>query len=252
MQAYTKSKRIKSTRATLAAAALIASVFAAFPAAAADTPSKHLRGTITQVNDDSFSMKTTDGKMREVAIGSSTGYAGVVKSSLDQVKQGTFIGTANVKRDGNAQALEVVVFPESMKGTGLGDYPWDLSPSQVRGGSSDSGSGMQGGSDMTNGTVKSTDQVGSGFSMGGGGGSDMTNGTVTQASGSSQMSVKVDYGDGSKTIQIPSDVPVVAVQKGSKSDLKSGAHVFVVGPQGSDPFQAGKVMVGIDGTVPPM
>jgi hypothetical protein len=92
---------------------------------------------------------------------------------------------------------------------------------------------------MTNGTVKSS-------------GSSMTNGTVKQSSNSSGMTLKVNYGKGSKTIHVPGNVPVVALQKGSKSDLKKGAAVFVAGPQGSHPFQAKEIIVGLHGAKPPM
>ena len=42
---------------------------------------------------------------------------------------GFVIGTAAVPRsDGKLTALEVVVFPEAMRGTGEGHYGWDLAP----------------------------------------------------------------------------------------------------------------------------
>jgi len=66
------------------------------------------------------------------------------------------------------------------------------------------------------------------------------------------MKIKVDYGDGSKMITVPKDVPVVGVQKASMSDVKKGEHVFVAGSRGSNPFEAKMVLVGIDGTIPPM
>ncbi len=57
----------------------------------------------------------------------STRISGVVPSSFAQIKAGTFVGIANVPGTGGASsALEVVVFPDAMKGAGLGDYPWDL------------------------------------------------------------------------------------------------------------------------------
>lgn len=239
---------------SLAIAALAVTVSSALmttSALAADSAKTvHLRGTISQVSDAGFTVKTEDGSAREVALASDTRIAGVVPGSLDQVKEGTFIGTANVEDGKGNKALEVVVFPDSMKGTGLGDYAWDLSPSDVKGGDS-SHMSMNSGSSMTNGTVKKPEQTeaDSGFSMGG---STMTNGTVTDSNSGDTMSVNVDYGDGSKTIDIPKDVPVVKVQKGSKSDIKQGEHVFVAGPEGSKPFDAKIVIVGIDGTVPPM
>ncbi|GAB3686048.1 metal ABC transporter permease [Salinisphaera aquimarina] len=242
--------------ALVAAALVVSGTLVATTAFAADssdnkTKTVHLRGTITKISDSGFTMKTDHGATREIAVASSTKIAGVVPSSLDEVKEGTFIGTANVEDGSGNKALEVVVFPDSMKGTGLGDYAWDLSPSQVKtGGSSEMSMGS--GSSMTNGTVEKADskKADSGFSMGSG--STMTNGTVTESKSGDTMSVKLDYGDGSKMVDIPKDVPVVALQKGSKSDFEKGAHVFIAGPEGSQPFEAKLVMVGIDGTVPPM
>lgn len=231
---------------------LVLAIFAAAPAMAADSAGKmaHVRGEITAVSDSGFTLRTKDGKTRQVAIDDSTKFAGVVPSSLDEIEKGTFIGTANVEGDDGHRALEVVVFPDAMKGTGLGDYPWDLAPSKAQGSAS---ADAQGGdaSSMTNGTVtqESGAKTSDSFTMGG---STMTNGTVTESSDGDTMAVKVDYGDGSKRITIPKDVPVVALQKGSQSDIKTGAHVFLIGPAGSEPFAAKRVMVGIDGTVPPM
>lgn len=251
-------KQSKLRQSVLLAAALVASatlvVSTASAADNADDQAKtvHLRGMITQVGDRGFTMKTDDGEMREIAVATGTKIAGVVPSSLDQVEQGTFIGAANVADGSGNRALEVVVFPDSMKGTGLGDYPWDLSPSEVKtDGSTDLSMGS--GSSMTNGTVEKTGASSAEPELGmGGGGSSMTNGTVTESSSGDTMSVTVDYGDGSKTIEIPGDVPVVALQAGSESDFQQGAHVFVAGPKRSQPFDAKLVMVGIDGTVPPM
>ena len=36
--------------------------------------------------------------------------------------------TAMPKADGSQSALEVHIFPEAMRGTGEGHYPWDLQP----------------------------------------------------------------------------------------------------------------------------
>ena len=58
----------------------------------------------------------------------------------NEIKQGSYVGTAAVPQaDGTLKALEVQVFPESMRGVGEGSRDWDLGP----------------GSSMTNGTVGS-------------------------------------------------------------------------------------------------
>lgn len=230
--------------------------------AAQDTP-KNLRGTITAVSDDGFTVESvTDGSSHRVTIGDNTRLAAVSESSLDEIGEGTFIGTANVPgEDGQpAKALEMVIFPDSLKGTGEGDYPWDMPRGAIRNGSSGSGGeklgGSGSGSTMTNGTVSSADAKSGkmGGKMGGASsGSTMTNGTVDNAADEDgMMTLTVDYGDGSKQIRVPSDVPTVMVSKGSRDDLKEGAAVFVGGDISQDPIQAKTVIVGRDGTVPPM
>ncbi|WP_342595646.1 hypothetical protein AAGT95_04105 [Salinicola lusitanus] len=269
---------IHATRALrLALFGLTVGCFAASALAAQDTPN-HLRGTITAVDDDGITVESlTDGSSHRVTIGDDTRLAAVSKSSLDEIEEGTFIGTANMPgEDGQpAKALEMVIFPESMKGTGEGDYPWDMPRGATEGGSggeklggSGSGStmtngtvsstdggdkmgGTSSGSTMTNGTVSATD--GGGKMGGASSGSTMTNGTVNRAADEDgMMTLTVDYGDGSKQIRVPSDVPTVKVSKGSRDDLKQDAAVFVAGDITQDPIEAKVVIVGLDGTVPPM
>lgn len=209
------------------------------PTWAAEAP-VHVRGTIESVTASAITVKTADGD-KTIALNAATKTVGVVPSSLDQIKPGTFIGTANVKRQGRATALEMVVFPDSMKGMGLGDYPWDLAPA----GGSNMANGNVNASAMTNGTVTSRNHGGMAMH------SSMTNGTVKKASNSRGMNLLVDYGKGKKTIHVPSDVPVVTFQPADRSALIKGAHVFVVAKPGT-PMNAALVAVGINGTVPPM
>jgi hypothetical protein len=221
------------SRKTLLGAMLAASAIAlAMPAMAAQTP-VHVRGIVESVTASGFTVQTATGT-QTVALAADTRITGVVPSSLAAIKAGTFIGTANVEHGKSARALEVVVFPDAMKGTGLGDYAWDLS------GKHSSGSG----SAMTNGTVKMT-------AGGTAAPSAMTNGTVQTASGEGELKLVVDYGKGQKVIHVPSDVPVVTFKPADKSAIVKGAHVFVAGAPGT-PVNAALVAVGLDGTVPPM
>ncbi|NRB55728.1 MAG: metal ABC transporter permease [Salinicola sp.] len=246
---------ITATRALrMALFGLTVGCFAASALAAQNIPN-NLRGTITAVSDDGITVESiTDGSSHRVTIGDDTRLAAVSKSSLDEIEEGTFIGTANLPgEDGQpAKALEMVIFPESMKGTGEGDYPWDMPRGATEGGFGGEKLGGSGsGSTMTNGTVSATD---GGGEMGGApGGSTMTNGTVNRAADEDgMMTLTVDYGDGSKQIRVPSDVPTVKVSKGSMDDLEQGAAVFVAGDITQDPIEAKAVIVGLDGTVPPM
>ncbi len=94
-------------------------------------------------------------------------------------------------------------------------------------------------SSMMNGTVGSM-----------GHGSAMTNGTVHAMSGSHVLTV--DYGKGSKQIAVPANAPVVAIQPATRKNLVNGAHVFVVAGKSGSALAAKFVLVGLNGTIPPM
>lgn len=221
-------------------ASMVIAMSAAVPAIAAD-PAVHLRGTVTDVGANGFTVQTTTGT-QDVTIAADTRIAGVVPSTLDAIQPGSFIGSANVPHGTAANALEVVVFPPAMKGTGLGDYPWDL-PAHGGGGSAMTNGSVK--SAMTNGTVKSSKAGGMAMQ------SAMTNGTVKTAKGSDTRTLVVDYGTGEKTINVSANTPVVTFVPSDKSAIVTGARVFVVGKPGN-PVAAGFVAVGLNGTVPPM
>lgn len=213
----------------------------ALPASAADQ-AIHVRGTVTDVTATGFTVQTATGT-QTIAVGADTHIAGVVPSNLDAIQPGSFIGSANVPHGATANALEVVVFPPAMKGTGLGDYAWDL-PAHGGGGSAMTNGSVK--SAMTNGTVKSS-TAGGGSAMH----SAMTNGTVKTATGSGARTLVVDYGTGEKTIDVSATTPVVTFAPADKSAIVKGARVFVAGKPGS-PVAAGFVAVGLNGTAPPM
>jgi len=224
----------KATKALARAFWLLLAASAVGTAVAADPP-VHIRGTIVSATPDTLTVKTSQGSV-SVAMDASTRIAGIVPSSVEQIKAGTFVGIANVPGTGAASALEVVVFPDAMKGAGLGDYPWDLAPQ---------GSQTAQGSAMTNGTVKSSTAGGIATA------SAMTNGTVKNTSTAGGLVLTVDYGKGEKTIQVPPDAPIVGIVPADRSKLLPGAHVFV-STKKDEPKSAASIAVGIDGTVPPM
>ena len=159
-------------------------------------------------------VKARDGAELKVALADNPQIAGVVKASLSDIKQGSFVGvTAMPQADGSQRALEVHIFPEAMRGTGEGHYPWDLRPQST----------------MTNANVE---QV------------------VTAVDG---QTLTLKYKDGEKKIFVPANAPIVVYVKGDKSDLKPGAKVFIAAikqPDGT--LQARAWRVGRDGVTPPM
>jgi hypothetical protein len=183
------------------------------PAWAEGTPVR-VRGTVVSLDGQKLVVRAKDGKDVTVSLKDKYAALAVVKSSKDDIKQGTFIGTATVAQpDGSLRAVEVVVFPESLRGFGEGHYPWDLGPSSM----------------MTNATIGSK---------------------VESADG---QTVTVSYKGGEKKITIPPNVPVVALVPADKSDIMPGANVFVPTEKQADgTLLSGAVLFGKDGVVPPM
>jgi hypothetical protein len=173
-----------------------------------------VRGTIASVDGSTYVVKTRDGAEQKVALAPNAQVAGLVKASLADVKPGSFVGvTALAQPDGTQRALEVHIFPESMRGTGEGHTPWDLQPNST----------------MTNGNIADA---------------------VTAVDG---QTVTVKYKDGEQKILVPSTAPIVAYILSDKSDLKVGAKVFIVAAKQPDGTLQGRAWrVGRDGVTPPM
>jgi hypothetical protein len=230
------NRRPNSSNALARALGLLLGACALTVAIAAEPPAR-VRGTIVSASADSVSVQTAQGQVN-LAVDAATKIAGIVPSSPGQIKEGSFVGIANVTGSGMSSALEVVVFPEAMRGSGLGDYPWDLS-GPVNGGARTSA--------MTNGTVKSSSSSGGMMAST----SAMTNGTVKKTANANGLVLTVDYGKGEKTIDVAAGVPVVTIVPADASKLLKGAHVFIATKKDA-PTSAAFIAVGIDGTVPPM
>src|ERR1051325_5048123 len=106
----------RSLRNSLVLALGLALGFAAAPGSAA--PMK-VRGTISVINGDTIEVKQRDGSQAKVRLADDATVVSVASAKLSDIKPGSFIGTAATpKTDGTLQALEIHIFPESMRGTG--------------------------------------------------------------------------------------------------------------------------------------
>jgi hypothetical protein len=201
---------------TLTASLLVIPLLILPPASAQTKPPvtvASVRGTIATLDGDTLTVRTAAGATSTVHLSAGWGVRAVAPSSMAEIKPGTFIGTATVGPESDMVAREVVVFPDAMKGTGEGSYPWDLTP----------------GSTMTNASVDAE---------------------VTQASGEH---LSLSYKGGAKKVTVPAGVPIVTFKAGDKAMLVPGAHVFARGPVGADgSIIAGGVAVGENGLIPPM
>jgi hypothetical protein len=212
------------------------------PAMAA-TQSERIRGTIESVDQNGMTVQTLQGENVKVYLKGTTKYVSVVKSSLSNVAQGSFIGTAT-KGAGTFQvALEVVIFPPSLRGMGEGHYGWDKLPDTTMAG------GGNVSSSMTNGTVVAAPSSGPGTEVN----STMTNGAVQAATEQGEAKqITVTYNGGKQTILVPPTAPIVAFQPAERPAITRGSHVFIRASEDGDKATADFVAVGKDGLTPPM
>jgi hypothetical protein len=178
-------------------------------------PPVRIRGTIESVDGATLMIKSREGTDMKVRMTDNVAVFGVVKTSLDEIKPGSYIGvSAMPESDGTQKALAVHIFPESQRGAAEGFRPWDLRPNST----------------MTNATVAET------------------------VKGTDGQNILVKYKDGEKKVVVPPDTPIVTFVAGDKSEVKAGAKIIIFGAVKKDDgvLEANRVNVGRDGITPPM
>lgn len=110
----------------------------AIPAHAQAPAPTRVRATIDAVDGDTIAVTTRNGEHRTFKLAPNVRVSSVGHAQISDIQSGSYIGvTAVPQADGTLKALEVHVFPPSLRGTGEGHRPWDLTPAST----------------MTNGTV---------------------------------------------------------------------------------------------------
>jgi hypothetical protein len=170
----------------------MAVLLAAAPVALAQDQPVRVRGSIDRVEGDIYVIKARSGGEVKVKLPDNVMVVALIKASLADIKQGSYVGVAGMPQaDGSQKALEVHIFPEAMRGTGDGHRGWDLQAS-----------------------------------------STMTNGAVEQTSASADGQVLLlKYKDGEKKIVVTPETPIVSYLPGDKSELKPGAAIFIAAAQ---------------------
>src|SRR3954471_24387668 len=99
----------------------------ALPASAEETV--RVRGTIERIEGPVYVVKSRDGAELKLTVTDNPLYVAIAPATMADVKTGMFVGSAGMmQNDGTQKAIEVHIFPESMRGTGEGHYDWDLLP----------------------------------------------------------------------------------------------------------------------------
>jgi hypothetical protein len=200
-------------RISCLAAALAGCLVAGSAIAQTTAPPTRIRGTIASVADHAMTIATREGPKVDVTLNDPLTVVTVKKVELSSITPNTYVGIATrAGANGQLQAIEVLVFPEAMRGAGEGHYPWDLEP----------------GSMMTNGTVT---------------------GTVEATSG---RELTLSFKGNSNKIIVPTNVPIVTFAPAERADLKPGAPVMFSATKNAEgKFSAGRVTVGTT-VPPPM
>jgi hypothetical protein len=221
--------------------AIAASAVASSAALAATGTPERIRGTVASATATSIIVDSYSGTPVTVALTSKTAYLKVEKSSLDHIEKGSFIGTATKDVGGTQVALEVVVFPPSMRGTGEGHYPWDKIPDTTLSG------GARTSSSMTNGNVSAVSTSVPDVK------SSMTNGNVTAAKAQGGVThLVVTYKGGEQDVLVPPTAPIVTFHPGSQALVAKGSDVFIKATKTDSGLVADAVAIGVNGVKPPM
>jgi hypothetical protein len=194
------------------AAISFASICISLPALAADETVR-IRGTIERIEGPVYVVKDRDGAELKLTVTENPLYVAIAPSTIADIKPGMFVGSAGMMQsDGTQKAIEVHIFPESMRGTGEGHYDWDLKPNTK----------------MTNANVEQT------------------------VAGVDGQMLSVKYKDGEKKLLVAPETVVVTYVPGSKDDLKPGTRIFVAAakkqPDGT--LQTPRITYGRNGAGP--
>ena len=174
-------------RTIIAAAFAATFLFAASMADAQQPAPVRIRATIQSVDGRMLTVKGRDGAMMKVKVADTAPVNQVVKASLSDIKEGSYLAiTAMPQPDGSQQAVSILIFPQGVHPP-EGFNPWDYSPNST----------------MTNATV------------------------ANEVTGVDGTTLNVKYKDGEKKIVVPPNAEIVTTQKASAAALKAGQRIFV-------------------------
>jgi hypothetical protein len=187
----------------------------AFASGAVAQDTVRVRGTIDRLEGPIYVVKARDGTEMKVALAENGLVVALVKASLADIKQGSFVGATGMPQaDGSQKAIEVHIFPEAMRGTGEGHYAWDLRADST----------------MTNANVEET------------------------VAGVDGQTLTLKYKNGEKKVIVTPQTVIVTYNPSEKSELKPGAKIFIAAAkkQADGTLLAPRINHGKDGLAPPM
>ena len=181
--------------------------------AVAQTTPRRVRGTIQSLEGNALVVQSREGDTLRLQLAPNYTVVAVVPAALTDVKAGAYIGTAATGPKDRLRAVEVLIFPETARGSGEGHTSWDLLPEST----------------MTNATIQS------------------------EVSGTDGREITVVAKGETLKVMVPAEAPIVTFEPGSPAMLAPGAKVFIGAQQAADgTLTTARVNVGKDGLTPPM
>jgi hypothetical protein len=186
------------------------------PALALAQAPARIRGTIEKFDDKTnvLTVKSRDGADIDLTLGPKSAVRTLKKKALSDIHEGDFVAsTGRPGADGKLHAVEVRIFTEAQRGTGEGQFPWDLTPDSV----------------MTNATVTGIAAA--------------PHGTI----------LKVNYKGTESSYIVDPDTPILTTVPGDKELLKPNIYVVVSALKQQDgTLLAGTITAEANGVKPPM
>ena len=207
-------------RALPGAILLIATLVAASSSSARAQEPYRVRGKITSVAADQLVITSREGEVMGFPLSPDLGVCAVAPATIDDIRQGQFVGLTTVASGDRQVALEAHLFADDLRGLGEGHYPWDL---------------VEKPNMMTNATVAEVKEVGADREL-----------KVSYREGEAKV-------QGSQTIYVPPSVPIVRMAKADRSLLAPGKDVvLLVRPDRDQIPVVIAAVVGDRGAKPPM
>ena len=203
----------RSVLASLAVGVLApAGVFAQSATPAPQPRTLRLRGTIESLSADKLTLRERTGQRMELALSPTYTVTEVFPITLADIKPGSFVGVGGMPQpDGSQRAIAVLLFPDAMRGSGEGHYPFDFLPQST----------------MTNATVADVGKIANGDRL------------------------ELKYKDGAKTIVVPPDAPIVSLRPGDRALVVAGAPVALNVQEIDGQPTVVRVNAGRNGFAPP-
>lgn len=209
------SATVHPKRGWMLSAALFSAIAAttlAAPSAAYAQSGQRVAGAIIAVSDTALEIKPDSSETVKVTLAPGFTVARLDKATTADLKPGIFVGVgARPQPDGAQKAVQIVIFPESMRGTGEGHRAWGVMPEAT----------------MTNGAIADTVQA-----------VDGPNFTLS-------------YKGGTQKVVTPADASILALKLATPGDVKVGARGQVIAakqPDGS--LRATRITIWGDGVSP--